>query len=70
MIVDLDREGLIALVRGSSPSYANFKNSLVIKGGHTYCDNYGWTTWSKLSSLTDDELWKLFNVCKHENYVG
>lgn len=64
MVVNLDNNDLKALVIGSSPSYSNFNNALVKKAGHSYSDQYGRTSWSSLEKLTDDELWKLYQICK------
>jgi hypothetical protein len=64
MTVDLDNDGLKALVKGTPPSYDEFNNPLVKKAGHSYSDQYGWTTWSSLDKLTDDELWELYKICK------
>lgn len=64
MRVDLDKQDLYALVRGCDLSYAQFNNPLVIKGGHSYSDQYGKTTWSRLYELTMKELWELYQICK------
>ena len=40
-------------------------NPLVIKAGHSYSDQYGRTTWDNLSALTDEELYKLYEICKN-----
>jgi hypothetical protein len=65
MNIQLDREGLKTLVKGSTPSYFAFDNPLVIKAGHDYRDQYGTTTWRKLDNLTDEELYQLYLVCRN-----
>lgn len=64
MKVNLDINDLKALVKGSSPSYSNFNNALVKKAGHSYSDQYGRTSWSSLDTLTEEELWSLYQICK------
>lgn len=64
MKIELDIKGLQILVNGSSPHYREFDNELVRKAGHSYSDQYGKTTWDKLSCLTDDELYRLYIICK------
>ncbi len=65
MKIELDRKGLETLVKGSQPYYNEFENPLVIKAGHSYSDQYGRTTWGNLSALTDEELYKLYEICKN-----
>jgi hypothetical protein len=64
MIVELDRTGLTALVRGSVPYYNAFGNPLVVKAGHEYIDQYARTYWSELHNLTDKELYELYIICR------
>ena len=63
MKVKLNRKSLETLVKGSEPNYSQFDNSLVKKAGHSYSDQYGRTSWSSLSKLTDEELYKLHLIC-------
>ena len=65
MKVELDRKGLEALVKGSKPYYNEFGNQLVKKAGHSYCSQYGNTSWDNLENLTDQELYKLHEICKN-----
>ncbi len=64
MNIELDREDLEALVKGSSPAYSVFENPLLKKAGHSYSDQYGRTSWSSLSKLSDEELYQLYKICK------
>ena len=64
MKVELNRIDLEALVKGSSPSYSKFDNPLLKKAGHFYSDQYGRTTWSSLSKLSDEELYQLHKICQ------
>jgi len=63
MVVDLDRKGLETLVKGIQVNYNEFDNPLVKKAGHSYSDQYGKTTWSNLSELTELELYILYRIC-------
>lgn len=67
MKVELNTKDLQTLIKGSSPSYSDFNNALVKKAGHSYSDQYGWTTWSSLNKLSDQELWNLYQICKNNN---
>lgn len=54
------------LVRGcQGPHYSEFNNPLVLKGGHSYSDQYGRTYWTNLLLMSEDELWTLYNICKN-----
>lgn len=63
MKIELDRKGLEALVKGSQLNYNKFKDELVQKSGHSYSDQYGRTSWSNLSNLTEGELYELYKIC-------
>jgi len=65
MTLELDRKDLETLVKGSGINYKDFDNDLVLKAGHSYSDQYGRTSWDSLGKLTDDELYKLYLVCKN-----
>ena len=65
MKIELDRKGLEILVAGSQPYYNEFDNPLVKKAGHDYRDQYGITSWRNLSALTDEELYKLYIICRN-----
>lgn len=64
MTLELNRNVLLSLVKGSQPYYSAFNNELVIKAGYCYSDQYGTTTWSNLGNLTDEELYQLHIVCQ------
>lgn len=64
MNVELITKDLQNLVKGVSPHYSQFDNPLVKKAGHEYSDQYGITYWYKLDSLSDQELWDLYHICK------
>ena len=63
MKLELTKDDLEALVNGSYPNYSQFDNPLVKKAGHSYSDQYGKSYWSNLSELTEEELWRLRNIC-------
>ena len=65
MKIELDRKGLEILVAGSEPDYNEFDNPLVKKAGHDYSDQYGRTSWRNLSELTDEELYKVYIICRN-----
>lgn len=65
MKIELDRKALETLVKGSQPDYNEFENPLVKKAGHSYSDQYGRTSWGSLENLTDEELYKLYEICKN-----
>lgn len=66
MTIELDRKDLKALVKGSGGAgFGIFNNPLVIRAGHSYSDQYGRTKWGSLDLLTDDELMKLYQLCKN-----
>lgn len=65
MKIELDRKALETLVKGSQPYYNEFENPLVKKAGHAYSDQYGRTSWGSLENLTDEELYKLYEICKN-----
>lgn len=65
MKIELDREGLKTLVKGSEPDYDEFLNPLVKKAGHSYF--YRRTYWNNLSDLTDEELYELYQICRNSH---
>ena len=65
MNIELDRKGLEILVKGSRPYYDEFNNPLIIKAGHEYSDQYARTSWGSLSSLTDEELYQVYLICRN-----
>jgi hypothetical protein len=65
MTIELDRKGLEMLIVGSQPYYNEFNNQLVKKTEHDYQDQYCRTSWRSLQNLTDDELYKLYIICRN-----
>ena len=65
MQVDLSREDLLNMVKGTSPYYNAFEHPLVKKSG-SYCGGFveKWSWNGGLDKLTDRELLKLYKVCK------
>jgi len=61
---ELDREDLINLVNGTSPSYGAMGNKLIDRCGK-YWDVGGWK-WNEyeLKELTDSELYNIYLTCK------
>lgn len=64
MNIELDRKGLESLIKGTGPHFDAFKNNLVVKAGFEYSDQYGRIDWRNLSSLTDNELYELYIICR------
>ena len=64
MNVDLTREDIKSLVRGTSPYYNVFDNPLVMKAGHRFSNQNSSASWSGLDALTDLELMQLYKICK------
>jgi hypothetical protein len=64
MLIDLDRKGLVSLIKGTDVNYNKYDNPLVKKGGHSYSDQYGRTSWSNLENLTEAELYTLYLICR------
>jgi len=64
MNVDLTREDIKSLVKGTSPYYNVFSHPLVMKAGHIFSDQNSSTSWSGLDALTDLELMQLYKICK------
>lgn len=74
MLIDLNRNDLLNLVKGCEPGYNVFNHPLVMKSG-TYHGGFAeqWS-WDKLDDLTDDELTdddliELYRVCNDETLV-
>ena len=65
MTIELDRKDLEALVKGTSPYYSEFDNPLVKLAGHSYSDQYGRTSWDRLNKLSDQQLYRLYEICKN-----
>ena len=64
MRVELDKEDLICLVRGGSPSH----RALTIPFIKEYCDysdQYGRYTWHGLEKLSEDSLWNIYYLVKN-----
>ena len=67
MIIELDRKGLETLVKGSHAPYSEFKNPLFIKAGHSHSDQYCKTSWERLHTLTEEELYEVYIICRKPN---
>ena len=66
MKVDLDKKGLVALVKGYVPHYDVMNHALVTMTGHYiggFHDRWEWDNES-LEKLTEKNLFKLYNTCK------
>ena len=65
MIVELNKEDLISLVKGIKPDYKWFKEPLVSRCGNYVgglVDDWFWN--SNLEDLSEEELWELYTICK------
>lgn len=65
MTIDINRKGLIFLILGSNPNYNEIDNPLVKKAGHKYYEQYGTSSWYNLNTLTNEELYKLYIICRN-----
>ena len=65
MTIEIDKEGLQALVHSSSVYYNEFNNPLVKKAGHSFNSQYDRTSWRSLGNLNEQELYKLYLICKN-----
>ena len=65
MKVDLSREDLINLVKGSRPNYNVIGNEIIEKCGSFY-GNYGRWDWNYGFSedLTEQQLWDMYVLCR------
>ena len=61
MKVDLTREGLISLVKGTEPNYGIMDSAIVKKCG-TFSGSYGKWSWNYSfdDSITDQQLWDTY----------
>ena len=65
MKVELTRQDLETLVRGTAPDFSLFSNPLVTKAGHEYFDHGSRDRFTSLHELSESELWRLYKLCKH-----
>lgn len=67
MLVELNKKDLLFLVKGTSPSYNLFDDS-VVKSCGTYSGSYDRWDWldSSLNKLTESELWSLYVKCSNK----
>ena len=64
MKVDLDREDLINLVSGVSPSYELMDNPKIRELGN-FMGSYGRWEWnSEIEDLSEKELFEIYKLCK------
>lgn len=63
MIIDLDKEDIICLLRGRSPSYKQMNDPVVKEAGY-YSGSYQAWSWNSLEDKTEDELLALYSKCK------
>jgi len=65
MIVELDREDLVSLVRGMEPSYDIFEDPLVKRCGSWtggFVEKWDWN--SELDRISETYLFALYKLCK------
>lgn len=66
MLVELDKRGLEALIRGHTPSYEQMEHNPIKKcgnyiGGHA--DRWEWDYWA-LQKLSEQELLNIYEILK------
>lgn len=66
MVIELEKEDLVNLVKGSNPHYNVMNDSLIKQcgsfiGGHH--DRWEWDN-SSLEKLTESQLWQMYSVCR------
>jgi hypothetical protein len=64
MKIELEREDLLNMVKGTSPYYSVMEDTLVKKAGQWIGGMADRWSWGDLNSLTDEELFKLYKICK------
>lgn len=64
MMVDVDRYGLEALVRGSFCPYSVMDDPTVKRCGYYVGGFHDKWEWNSLDKLSDDELIYVYNLCK------
>lgn len=63
--IEIDRKAVETLIKKTPPHYDLFENPLIKKAGHEYRDQGGYTFWTSLEDLTDNELCELYHTCKN-----
>ena len=66
MVVYLDKEDLVSLVKGTNPHHSVFEHPLVKSNGKYrggMCDMWEWN-WAGLYLKDSETLWQLYNLCK------
>lgn len=65
MKLDLDKDDLISLVKGSNPGYSVMEHPLVEKHGRFNASygNWSWHSFS-LEKCTEQELFEIYKICK------
>jgi len=67
MKIEISKEQLADMVKGTSPYYYVFDHPLVKKSGRYiggFHDKWEWN-YGFHNDLTKEELWELYNVCKN-----
>ena len=67
MVVDLDKKGLIALVKGNDPSYEQMEHPMC-KANGMYSGSYGRWDWNygAFEKSTEEELWSFYLYLRGE----
>jgi len=64
MEIELDKEGLISLVRGTCPNYHIFEDALIARAGHYVGGFHDKWEWNDLKPFTEAELYSIYYKCK------
>jgi len=64
MLIELDKEDLVALVKGSSPNSSIMSHPIIKEHGTFNGSQDRWDWDYKLSNLTEEQLLTIYSMCK------
>ena len=67
MLVNLDRDDLISLAKGTMPNYSVMNHPKIKKHGYMggpHGDEWKWK-WNAFENCTDEEIWEIYQLCKN-----
>lgn len=66
MHLELDKDDLVSLVKGTSPYYTAMDHPLIQRYGHHsggHLDSWTWVT-NSLRGCTEEQLLEIYKICK------